>query len=113
MARLQINCDFGIFVTSSTGHLGSTKNCAPCSDHHVRTRASSNINSDLYQDHGGIIYGAQGLNVNIALMRPCCFLDSELVSATTTSSSIALTIALVESCEIEPTTTLEIFDEFR
>src|SRR3954469_2947959 len=39
MARLQINCDFGIFVTSSTGHLGSTKNCAPCSDHHVRTRA--------------------------------------------------------------------------
>ena len=25
------------------------------------------INSDLYQDHGGIIYGAQGLNVNIAL----------------------------------------------
>ena len=39
MARLQINCDFGVFVTSSTGHLGSTKNCAPCSDHHVRMRA--------------------------------------------------------------------------
>ena len=39
MARLQINCDFGIFATSSTGHLGSTKNYAPCSDHHVRTRA--------------------------------------------------------------------------
>ena len=34
---------------------------------------SSNINSDLYQDHGGIIYGARGLNVNIALKRPCCF----------------------------------------
>ena len=34
---------------------------------------SSNINSDIYQDHGGIIYGARGLNVNIALKRPCCF----------------------------------------
>src|SRR4051812_40339351 len=34
---------------------------------------SSNINSDLYQDHGGIIYGARGLNVNIALKRPCYF----------------------------------------
>ena len=34
---------------------------------------SSNINSDLYQDHGGIIHGARGLNVNIALKRPCCF----------------------------------------
>ena len=73
MARLQINCDFGIFVTSSTGHLGSTKNCAPCSDHHVRTRAFININSDLYHDHGGITHGARGLNVNIALGRPCCF----------------------------------------
>ena len=34
---------------------------------------SSNINSDLYQDHGGIIYGARGLNANIALKRLCCF----------------------------------------
>ena len=34
---------------------------------------SSNINSDLYQDHGGIIYRARGLNVNIALKRPCYF----------------------------------------
>ena len=41
------------------------------------------------------------------------FLDSELVSATTTSSSIALTIALVELCGIESTTTLENFVEFR
>ena len=47
----------------------------PCSisDHHVRTRAFININFDLYQDHGGIIHGARGLNVNIALGRPCCF----------------------------------------
>ena len=47
----------------------------PCfiSDRHVRTRAFININSDLYQDHGGIIHGARGLNVNIALKRPCCF----------------------------------------
>ena len=85
---------------------------------HVRTtmfgrRPSSNINSDLYQDHGGIIYGARGLNVNIALKRPCCFLDSELVSAATTSSSTALTIALVELCGIESIKTLEKFVEFR
>ena len=45
----------------------------PTSNHHVRTRAFININSDLYQDHGGIIHGARGLNVNIALRRPCCF----------------------------------------
>ena len=41
------------------------------------------------------------------------FLDSELVSAATTSSSISLTIALVELCGIESITTLENFVEFR
>ena len=41
------------------------------------------------------------------------FLDSELVSIATTSSSIALTIALVELHGIECTTTLENFVEFR
>ena len=41
------------------------------------------------------------------------FLDSELVSATTTSSSIALTIPLVELCGIGSITTLENFVEFR
>ena len=41
------------------------------------------------------------------------FLDSELVSTTTTSSSIALTIALVELWGIESTTTLENLVEFR
>ena len=45
----------------------------PTSDRHVRMTAFININSDLYQDHGGIIQGARGLNVNIALGRPCCF----------------------------------------
>ena len=46
----------------------------PCSisDRLVRTGAFINITSDLYQDHGGIIHGARGLNVNIALRRPCC-----------------------------------------
>ena len=43
------------------------------SDHHVRTMTYININSDLYQGHGGIIHGARGLNVNIALGQPCCF----------------------------------------
>ena len=47
----------------------------PCSisDRHVRTGAFFNINSDLYHDHRGVIHGARGLNVNIALGRPCCF----------------------------------------
>ena len=36
----------------------------PTSDRHVRMRAFININSDLYQDNGGIIQGARGLNVN-------------------------------------------------
>ena len=41
------------------------------------------------------------------------FLDSELVSAVTASSSVALTIASVKLCRIESTTTLENFVEFR
>ena len=41
------------------------------------------------------------------------FLDSELVSAATASSSVILTIASVELCGIESTTTLENFVEFR
>ena len=41
------------------------------------------------------------------------FLDSELASAATTSSSIAFMIALVELCGIESITTLENFVEFR
>ena len=28
MARLQVNCNVGFFVTSSTGHLGLIKDCA-------------------------------------------------------------------------------------
>jgi hypothetical protein len=43
------------------------------SDHHDRMRAFININSDLYQDRGGIIHIARGLNFNIVLGRPCCF----------------------------------------
>ena len=41
------------------------------------------------------------------------FLDSKLVSAATASSSVFLTIALVELCRIEYTKTLENFVEFR
>ena len=41
------------------------------------------------------------------------FLDSELVSAATASSSVILMIASVELCGIESTTTLENFVEFR
>ena len=85
----------------------------PTSDLHVRMRAFININSDLYQDHGGIIQGARGLNINIALGRPCCFLDNKLVSAATASSSVFLTIASVELCGIKSTTTMQNFVEFR
>ena len=41
------------------------------------------------------------------------FLDSKLVSAATASSSVFLTIASVELCGIESTTTLKNFVEFR
>ena len=41
------------------------------------------------------------------------FLDSKLASAVTASSSVALTIASVELCGIDSTTTLENFVEFR
>ena len=41
------------------------------------------------------------------------FLNSKLVSAATTSSSIALTIPLVELCGIKCTTTMPNFVEFR
>ena len=85
----------------------------PTFDHHVWRRVFININSDLYQDHGGIIQGARGPNVNIALGRPCCFSGQELVSAATVSSSVVLTIASVELCGIESTMTLENFVEFR
>ena len=33
----------------------------PTSDRHVRMKAFINTNSDLYQDHGGVIHGARGL----------------------------------------------------
>ena len=114
MARLQINCDFGIFVTSSTGHLGSTKNCAPCSNHHVRTRAfiKHQLRS-LSRSRRNHLWSSGAQSQHCPQATVLFFLDSELVSATTTSSSISLTIALVELCGIDSTTTLENFVEFR
>ena len=41
------------------------------------------------------------------------FMDNELVFAVTTSSSVSLTMASVELCGIESTTTLENFVEFQ
>ena len=114
MAHLQINCDFGIFVTSSTGHVGSTKNCAPCSDHHVWTRAfiKHQLRS-LSRSRRNHLWSSGAQRQHCPQATVLVFLDSELVSAATTSSSIALTIALVELCVIESTTTLENFVEFR
>ena len=61
----------------------------PTSDLHVRMRAFVNINSNLYQDHGGVIHGARGLKSTLPSGDRAVFLDSKLVSAATASSSVA------------------------
>ena len=85
----------------------------PASDHHVQTRVFINTNSDLYQDHGGIVHEARGSTLTLPSGDHAVFPNSKLVSATTTSSSIALTIPLVKLCEIECTTTMQNFVDFR
>ena len=85
----------------------------PTSDHHLRTRAFVNINSIsiMILEESSMELG--GSTSTLPSSDRAVFLDSELVSAATTSSSIALTIALVELCGIESITTLENFVEFR
>ena len=61
----------------------------PTSDRHVRMKAFINTNSDLIQDHGGVIHGARGLNSTLPSRDRAVFLDSKLVSAATASSSVA------------------------
>ena len=82
---------------------------SPCSDeglHQTSTLISIKISEESSMELGGS-------TSTLPSSDHAVFLDSELVSAATTSSSIALTIALVELCGIESTTTLENFVEFR
>ena len=78
----------------------------PCSDeglHQTSTPISIKITEESSMELGGS-------TSTLPSSDRAVFLDSELVSATTTSSSIALTMEL---CGIESTTTLENFVEFR
>ena len=86
----------------------------PTSDRHVRTRAfiKHQLRS-LSRSRRNHLWSSGAQRQHCPQATVLFFLDSELVSAATTSSSIALTIALVELCGIETITTLENFVEFR
>ena len=82
---------------------------SPCSDeglHQTSTPISIKIMEESSMELGGS-------TSTLPSSDRAVFLDSELVSTATTSSSIALTIPSVELCGIESTTTLENFVEFR
>ena len=82
---------------------------SPCSDeglHQTSTPISIKIMEESSMELGGS-------TSTLPSGDRAVFLDSELVSAATTSSSIALIISLVDLCGIESTTTLENFVEFR
>ena len=82
---------------------------SPCSDeglHQTSTPISIKIMEESSMELGGS-------TSTLPSGDRAVFLDSKLVSAATTSSSIALTIAFVELCGIESTKTLENFVEFR
>ena len=93
MARLQINCDIGVFVAASTGHLGWTEDCAlppiimlgrgPSS---TSTPISVKIMEESSMELGG---STSTLSSGDRVV----FLDSELVSAATASSSVIYMIA--------------------
>ena len=82
---------------------------SPCSDeglHQTSTPISIKIMEESSMELGGSTSTLPSGDRAI-------FLDSERVSAGTASSSVVLTIASVELCGIESTTTLENFVEFR
>ena len=82
---------------------------SPCPDeglHQTSTPISIKITEELSMELGGS-------TSTLPSSDRAVFLDSELVSANTTSSSITLTIALVKLWGIESTTTLKNFVEFR
>ena len=78
---------------------------SPCTDeglHQTSTPISIKITEESSMELGGSTSTLPSSDCAV-------FLDNKLVSAVTTSLSIALTIALVELCGIESTTTLENF----
>ena len=82
---------------------------SPCPDeglHQTSTPISIKITEESSMELGGS-------TSTLPSSDRAVFLDSELVSATTTASSISLTIPLVELCGIESTTTMQNFVEFR
>ena len=82
---------------------------SPCSDeglHQTSTPISIKIMEESSMELGGS-------TSTLPSSDRAVFFNSKLVSAATTSSSIALTISLVELCGIESTTTLENFVKFR
>lgn len=113
MARLQINCDIGIFITSLAGHLGSIEDRAlppiimfrrgPSS---TSTPISLKIMEESSMEPGGSTSTLPSCDYAV-------FLGEKLVSAATTSSSIALTIPSLELCGIKSTTTMQNFVAFR
>ena len=82
---------------------------SPCPDeglHQTSTPISIKITEESSMELGGS-------TSTLPSSDRAVFLDSKLASAVTASSSVALTIASVELCGIESTTTLENFVEFR
>ena len=113
MTRPQINCDASIFVASSTGHLGSIEDRAPSPIVMFGLGPSSTstpISIKIMEESSMELRGSTS---TLPSGDRTVFLDSGLVSAATASSSVVFTIASVELCRIESTTTLENFVEFR
>ena len=82
---------------------------SPCSDkglHQTSTPISIKIMEESSMELGGS-------TSTLPSGDRAVFLDNELVSAATASSSVFLMIASMELCGIESTTTLENFVEFR
>ncbi|KNE87725.1 hypothetical protein PSTG_18885 [Puccinia striiformis f. sp. tritici PST-78] len=109
MAHLQIGCDVGIFVAGSTGHLGLTEDCAlpsiiifgcgpPSTSTPIPIMIMEKSSLEL-----------RGSTSTLPSDDHAVFPNSKLVSAATTSSSIVLTIPLVELCGCKSTTTVQKF----
>ena len=96
MARPQVNCDAGIFVAGSTGHLGSTEDRAPSPIVMFGRGPSSTstlISIMIIEESSMELEGSTS---TLPSGGRAVFMDIELVFAVTTSSSVGLTIASVE-----------------
>ena len=102
-----------VFIAALTSHLGLTKDCAlpPIIMFGRGPSLTSTPISIKIMEESSMELG--GSTSTLPSGDRAVFLDSKLVSAATASSSVFLTIALVELCEIESTTTLLNFVAFR